>query len=191
MRYSKIILPLLLMLSLGTLSRAQSLEQMNTRLLSEKVSFSELRSKYIDPKLEYDSTRYGKDLLEVRVRDNRSELKGEWFYLLRNDSLDQIHFIATQILIDEKWYRIFMRRTDSAINYFTNRYGAPATTTPHRSDFAHIKHKIGCTIRKVKWNIGGQHLHVVFSLESEKDTKAYRLQISRYTNYFFNIKMSD
>jgi len=169
---------------------AQSLDLFDTKLYAETTSLCDLLNKYVSRNQKFEFTPYGPSFYSVSSYDNRSAIFGQWTYVLRNDSLDQLEFASLDLPINAGWFNQLSKFADSAIHLFTGKYGKPARDTiVKRNYFRAGKKFMPGDIKKAMWLIDGQKLLVDFSIAGEHGNFTYLFRILRYKDYYGNQKL--
>jgi hypothetical protein len=182
-------LSLLICLSVATASYGQMADIFDTKLYSEKIDRCELINTYIGKKpfkyFHSDTTFFS-----VSYYDNKGEIFGNWVFVSREDSLDQISFSSLELPITQDWYNKLRKQADSLISVFKAKYGEPARTTVNEKNFYRVNQKVTAgAVVKAMWLIGGQKLKVVFEIGGEHNEFHYLLSVQRFRDYYGNQKL--
>jgi hypothetical protein len=182
-------LSLLLCLLVATRSYSQTADIFNTKLYSEKIDKCELIDRYVGEK-SFKYFHFDSAFFSISYYDNRGEILGNWGFVSRADSLDQISFSSLELPITQEWYNKLHKRADSLIAVFKTKYGEPAITTVNEKNYYGVNKKvIPGTIVKAMWLIDGQKLKVAFEIDGEHNQFHYLLSVRRFKDYYGNEKL--
>lgn len=183
MKTKLLIFPAILMLYQG---KAQSLKLLDTAVNLHRIDFCELVKRYIDTP--YRQTAFTHYLFQshkfygIKFKRNWNDLLGEWGFVMKNDTLNQYGFSSRVKEISYDNYIKYFKTADSAITYFTDKYGLPARDTSVNN----LKN-IRLGVRKAMWLINGQKLLVRFVYDHEFEE--YIFEISRYEDYYGDFEL--
>lgn len=177
-----LFLPLLAFVA--TQSYSQTTTIFDTELHSEKIDKCEFIKKYVGEK-SFGYFQFDSNLFSVSYYDNKDEIFGNWAFVSREDSLDQISFTSLGLPITQDWYNKLRKRADSLISLFKAKYGEPTKITVNERNFYHVNQKvIAGTVVKAMWLIHGQKLKVALEIDGEHNEFHYLLSIKRFRDYY-------
>lgn len=171
------------------LSYCQTVDIFDVKLYSERLDRCQLIDRYVGERtfkyFQFDTTFFG-----VSYYDNAGEISGNWSFVSREDSLDQISFSSLELPIKQGWYNKLHRRADSLISIFKTKYGEPQMATVNEKDSHGVNKKnVPGVIMKAMWLIDGQKLKVAFEIDGEHNQFHYLLSIVRFRNFYGNQKL--
>lgn len=168
----------------------QSLALFETKLYSEKITFCDLISKYVNMKNEFKYFTFDNSFYGVSSFDNNSKVFGNWNFVVRRDSLNQYGFSSLELPITTEWYHKLSNLADSTIKVFTIKFGKPVKETfVKKNVYQKGKKYFPGDIRKAMWLINGQKLKVDLSIEGEHNEYFYSINIETFKDYYGNLKL--
>lgn len=184
------IIILLLNVLLTSFSVGQTVDVFDTKLYSEKLTKCDLISKFIEQNRDFKYTYFDTSFFSISSYDNKSKIFGNWSFVSRLDSLDQIAFSSLDLPITLEWFNALYRQADTLMKIFTTKYGQPAKSSTNQKNFyQNGKKYLPGDIIKAMWQIDGQKLKVEFIIDGEHNDFHYSLRISRFKDYYGNVKL--
>ena len=166
----------------------QTLDIFDTKLYNEKVSLCDILEKHIDKKNKFEYYPFDSSFFSVTSYNNRSIIFGNWSFVVRHDSLNQIGFTSLDLPITSEWFSKLSNFTDSAIKLFTLKYGDPAKQIFYKANiYKEGKKFVPGEIRKALWILNDQKLIISFSIEGEHQKYYYSVKILRFKDYYGNM----
>jgi hypothetical protein len=147
-------------------------------------------SKFIEQDRSFKYFYLDTSFFSISSYDNRGKIFGNWSFVSRHDSLDQIGFSSLDLPITPEWYNELYNQTDSLIKLFTAKYGQPAKSSTNEKNFYQKDKKyLPGHIIKAMWLMEGQKLKVEFIIDGEHKDFHYSLRLLRFKDYYGNVKL--
>ncbi len=188
----RLLLILLISLSIVKTTFGQSLSIFETKLYNEKLTICDLINNYVDKQKDFNYKSFDTAFYCISVYDNRNEIFGNWSFVVRNDSLNQIGFTSLDLPINSEWFDNLYSKTDTIIKLFTGYFGQPLKQTRNEKNFFKKGEKyLPGDILKAMWDIDGQKIKVEYIIDGEHNDFHYSLRILRFKDYYGNIKLPE
>lgn len=182
---------LLFFILLVRLTYGQTIEVFDYKLYSEKLTLCELISKFVDPNKNFEYTHFDSSFYSIKSYNNKSNIFGDWTFISRNDSINQICWTSIELPITEEWFKILYGQADSLINTFTIKHGQPIKFRKKEKKFYKPNHKLFPTeIMSATWIIDEQKLKVDFIVPGEHKDFYYMIRIQKFKDYYGNSKLN-
>ena len=180
---------LAIFLGCSLFSKGQSSDIFNIKLYAERLTQSELVSKYLSKVDNYEYYKFDTAFYSLSFKGIYANIPGKYSLAMKNDSLCQIYF-ASYFPISEHWLKSLHKQTDSLIAVFTNIFGQPSKSIDNFQNYSTSKEKSSNTICKSMWAINGEKLKIEFSIEEEHGKSAYLVRIVKFKDYYGNTKLT-
>jgi len=176
-------------LLLTKLSYSQTADIFDVKLYAEKLDKCDLIDRYVGGR-SFEYSHFDTAFFSISYYDNKGEIFGNWSFVSREDSVDQISFSSLELPITKKWYDALRKQADSLMLIFKTKYGEPAMATVNdKNSYGANKKIISGPIVKAMWLIDGQKLKLEFEIDGEHNEFHYLLRIKRFRDYYGNQKL--
>ena len=167
---------------------SQSLRIFDTSVNVHRIDFCEfVQNKFSSALIGVDFTYYKftsrTEFYGIKYNGQWNGLAGNWYFVIRFDTLNQFGFSLIDKEVNKYNYLRLYNAADSAINYFTAKYGSPIKEdSAKHNDFR-------MNVRKALWLINGQKLLVRFFYDHEYSEFSFKIE--RFEDYDGDFELTE
>jgi len=151
-----------------------------------------------DDKQDFKFIKIGKGLHSLVLKYEEGIFRNKSFVLIRDTinsnlfSLNQIGLHARDFRISKENFDTLLNETNSIVNQFKNKYGEPTKIVDRKERYFGQNDKdIADDIIAVTWDTNNVKLKITFSKAGEKGPYWYQLRISKFQDYYGNMKLPE